>query len=89
MKTSPAELNAPTRVGFRKAHCPQEVTSMNDPIFDRKPTSPALREARKAFKALPAKSAVTEHAAAQKVFSDNRERLKAERIAREAVDPSK
>jgi hypothetical protein len=33
------------------------------------------------------KKAMTEHELAQKAFSKNRERLKAERLAREAAEP--
>jgi hypothetical protein len=50
-----------------------------------KPITKAEREARKAFRQVEAEKAMTEHEAAQKVFSDNRERLKAERLAREAA----
>ena len=45
----------------------------------------AEREARKAFRQVDAEKAITEHEIAQKVFSANRERLKAERLAREAA----
>jgi hypothetical protein len=44
----------------------------------------AEREARKVFRQVDAEKAVTEHETAQKAFSNNRERLKAERLAREA-----
>ena len=44
----------------------------------------AEREARKAFRQEDAKAAMTEHQTAEKSFSDNRERLRAERLAREA-----
>jgi hypothetical protein len=56
-----------------------------------KPISKEEREARKAFRQVEAETAVTEHQAAQKAFGENRERLKAERLAREAVEspPSK
>jgi DNA-directed RNA polymerase alpha subunit len=45
----------------------------------------AEREAQKAFRQDDAKKAMTVHEIAQKAFSTNRERLKAERLAREAV----
>lgn len=45
----------------------------------------AERQARKAFRDLEAKQALTEHEKAQKAFHKNRERLKAERLAREAA----
>jgi len=47
--------------------------------------SKAEREARKVFRQVDAKAALTEHETAEKTFSDNRERLRAERLAREAV----
>jgi hypothetical protein len=50
-----------------------------------KPTTKAEREARKAFRQVDAKQAMTEHEIAQKAFSANRERLKAERLTREAA----
>jgi hypothetical protein len=54
--------------------------------FERpKPITKAEREARKAFRQVDADKAMTEHAIAQKAFSANRERLKAERLAREAA----
>jgi hypothetical protein len=45
-----------------------------------------LRDARKAFRQVDAEKAMTEHEIAQKAFSNNRERLKAERLAREAAE---
>jgi hypothetical protein len=50
-----------------------------------KPITKAERDARKAFRHVDAKQAMTEHGIAQKAFSANRERLKAERLAREAA----
>lgn len=47
----------------------------------------AEREARKVFCQVDAKEALTEHERAQKAFNENRERLKAERLAREAANP--
>jgi DNA-directed RNA polymerase alpha subunit len=47
--------------------------------------SKAEREARKAFRQVDAKAALTEHETAEKAFSNNRERLRTERLAREAV----
>ena len=46
--------------------------------------TPAAREARKVFAATEAKKAISEHEKAQKAFHENRERLKAQRLAREA-----
>jgi hypothetical protein len=51
-----------------------------------KPITKAEREARKAFRQLDAKTAMTEHGIAQKAFAANRERLKAERLKREATE---
>jgi hypothetical protein len=54
--------------------------------FNRpKPINKAERDARKAFRKVDAEKAMTEHEIAQKAFSANRERLKAERLAREAA----
>ena len=50
-----------------------------------KPITKAEREARKAFRQVDAEKAMTEHEIAQKAFSNNRERLKAERLVREAA----
>src|SRR6476660_2731221 len=50
-----------------------------------KQISKAEREARKAFRQVDAAKAMSEHALAEKAFSRNRERLKAERLAREAA----
>ena len=59
---------------------------MSDDTFERKVITPAEREARKAFRQVDAEKAMTEHEIAQKAFSDNRERLKTERLAREAAE---
>jgi hypothetical protein len=52
-----------------------------------KQISSAEREARKAFREVGAKTAMSDHDIAQTAFSQNRERLKAERLAREAAAP--
>jgi hypothetical protein len=59
---------------------------MSDETFERKVPTPAVREARKAFRQVEAAKAMTDHERAQKTFNDNRERLKAERLAREAAE---
>ena len=51
-----------------------------------KPITKAERDARKAFRQVDAEKAMTEHEVAQKAFSKNRERLRAERLAREATE---
>jgi hypothetical protein len=53
-------------------------------IFQRKVITPAEREARKIFRDEDAAKAMTEHQRAQKAFQENRERLRALRLAREA-----
>ena len=42
------------------------------------------REARKAFRAVEAQQAISDYAKSQKALHENRERLKGERLAREA-----
>jgi len=55
--------------------------------FER-PESAAEREASKVFQSADPKRGMTEYSLAQKAFHDNRERLKAERLAREASELS-
>jgi hypothetical protein len=52
--------------------------------YERKVPTVAQREARKAFKEADAKVAMSEYERTQEAFHANRERLKAERLAREA-----
>jgi hypothetical protein len=52
--------------------------------FER-PQSTAEREASKIFQSAGRKRGMTEYSLTQKAFHDNRERLKAERLAREAL----
>jgi hypothetical protein len=59
---------------------------MSSDTFERKVITPAEREARKAFRQVDAEKAMTEHEIARKAFSNNRERLKTERLAREAAE---
>jgi hypothetical protein len=54
-----------------------------------KPPTKAERDALKAFRPVDAKKTMTDHETEQKAFSNNRERLKAERLAREAAAPPK
>jgi hypothetical protein len=61
------------------------MTKAPGEIKPAKPLSKAEREARKAFRQVDAKEAMTEYETAQKAFHANRERLKAERLAREAA----
>ncbi len=53
-------------------------------MFERTPPSKAVLKANKAFKS--AQPEPTEYEKAQQAVQDNRERLKAERLAREAAD---
>ena len=55
----------------------------------RKVTTAAEREAEKAFKKVDPKTAMGDHEKAQKSFDENRRRLKAERLAREAGPKAK
>ena len=63
------------------------MTKVPGEIEPPKAITKAEREARKAFRQVDAKQVMTEHGIAQKAFSANRERLKAERLAREAAAP--
>ena len=54
-----------------------------------KPITKEEREARKAFRQVEAGKAMTEHEIAQRAFSANRERLKAEQLEREAAGTPK
>jgi hypothetical protein len=56
---------------------------MSDTL-ERKVPTPAEREARKLFKEVGTAKAVTEYEHEQRAFQENRERLKALRLAREA-----
>jgi hypothetical protein len=66
----------------------KEVMKIPGEIEPPKPITKVEREARKVFRQVDAEKAMTEHEIAQKAFSNNRERLKAERLAREAVATS-
>jgi hypothetical protein len=57
---------------------------MSNRILERRMPTAAEREARKVFRDAGAKVPVSEHERAQQAFHANRERLKAERLAREA-----
>lgn len=48
------------------------------------PASRAMRDANRAFKPVETKKEMTDYAKTQQSLHDNRERLKAERLAREA-----
>ncbi len=57
--------------------------------FERKVITRDEREARKVFRVAEAGKAMSEHEKKQKAFHDNRKRLKAERLAREAAATAK
>jgi hypothetical protein len=54
----------------------------------KKTTSGSSQAERKAFRDLDAQEAMAEHEQTQAAFNDNRERLRSERLAREAADPA-
>jgi hypothetical protein len=61
------------------------MTKAPGEIEPPKQISKAEREARRAFRQVDAGTAMSEYEIAQAAFSQNRERLKAERLAREAT----
>jgi len=61
---------------------------MNDQKLKRRVT-PAEREALKVFGQVKIEKPVSEHEKAQEAFHENRERLKALRLAREAAEKAK
>jgi hypothetical protein len=63
----------------------EEMTKTQGLYEPPKPMTTAERNAREAFRQVDADKAMTEHEKAQKAFHKNRERLKAERLAREAA----
>jgi hypothetical protein len=86
------ELYTKVMGGLQASHPPpiagaqgEEMTKTPHEFEPTKPITKAEREARKAFRQLDAEKAMTDHEIAQKAFSANRERLKAERLAREAA----
>jgi hypothetical protein len=58
---------------------------MND---QKKPGSGSSQAERRAFRDLEAREAMAEHGRTRTAFHDNRERLRSERLAREAADPA-
>jgi hypothetical protein len=67
----------------------QRSDEMNVQKLNRRVTTPAEREALKVFGQVKTEKAVKEHETAQKAFHENRERLKALRLAREAAEKAK
>jgi hypothetical protein len=83
-----------TRVmgGLQASHPPpiagapgEEMTKTPGKFGPSKPITKAERDAHRAFRKVDAEKAMTEHEIAQKAFHANRERLKAERLTREAA----
>ena len=66
---------------------PRYFGMTGDLSFRRKPLTPEQRQARDAARRIEAEKAMRDHEEAQKAFHANRERLKAERLAREAAAP--
>ena len=66
-------------------HALFEIHDQFDQRREPKILTQAEREARKVFAAQEAEKALSEYEAAQRAFHANRERLKAERLAREAA----
>lgn len=65
---------------------PPRCLGMTEDIsYRRKPLTTEQRQARDAARRIEAEKAMREHEAAQKAFYANRERLRAERLAREAA----
>ncbi len=64
---------------------PRYVGMTEDLSFRRKPLTPEQRQARDATRRIEAEKAMRDHEAAQKAFYANKERLRAERLAREAA----
>ena len=66
---------------------PQHYLAMTEDIsYRRKPLTPEQRQARDATRRIEAEKAMRDHEAAQKAFYANKERLRAERLAREQTE---
>ena len=86
------ELYTKVMGGLQASHPPpwaqgEEMTKAPGEFEPPKPITKAERDARKASRKVDAEKAMTEHEITQKAFSANRERLKAERLTREAAGP--
>ena len=84
VKTNTCRAEAALRHRSTGGEAPPRSEEMSDQTFDRKIITPAEREARKVFAAAEAKKAISDYEKAQKAFHENRERLRTERLAREA-----
>ena len=86
------ELYTKVMGGLQASHPPpwaqgEEMTKGPGEFEPPKPITKAERDARNASRKVDAEKAMTEHEITQKAFSANRERLKAERLTREAAGP--
>ena len=86
------ELYTKVMGGLQASHPPpwaqgEEMTKAPGEFEPPKPITKAERDARKASRKVDAEKAMTEHEITQKAFSANRERLKTERLTREAAGP--
>ena len=73
---------------YLSAHRESQRSEMNDQKLKRRVT-PAERETLKVFGQVKTEKPVSEHEKAQKAFHENRERLKALRLARDAAEKAK
>lgn len=64
---------------------PRYLGMSEDLSFRRKPLTPEQRQARDATRRIEAEKAMRDHEEAQKAFYANKERLRTERLAREAA----
>jgi hypothetical protein len=65
---------------------PRYLAMTEDISYRRKPLTPEQRQARDASRRIEAEKAMRDHEAAQKAFYANKERLRAERLAREQTE---
>jgi hypothetical protein len=85
------ELYTKVMGGLQASHPPPIAVGQGEEMtktpgeFESKPITKAERDARNAFRQVDAEKAMNEHEIAQKAFHTNRERLKAERLTREAA----
>ena len=86
------ELYTKVTGGLQASHPPpiagaqsEEMTKTPGKFEPSKPITKAERDAHRAFRKVDAEKAMTEHETAQKAFHANRERLRAERLTREAA----
>jgi len=76
----PGPLYGTLSAGSRCLHMTEDIS------YRRKPLTPEQRQARDATRRVEAEKAMRDHEEAQKAFYANKERLKAERLARQATE---